>query len=100
MIGFEVKINNNPPIKIASRSSHLFLSKFQNNVLMLMRGIDDNKNTIVWPNQVLKIGDKINVKVKDLDSIEQSFDVKLQDINEIKKRYLSLKLELEKRGLI
>ncbi|EEI90515.1 hypothetical protein HMPREF0765_3831 [Sphingobacterium spiritivorum ATCC 33300] len=100
MIGFEVKINNNPPIKIASRSSHLFLSTFQNNVLLLMRGIDDNKNTIVWPNQVLKIGDKINVKVKDLDSIEQSFDVKLQDINEIKKRYLSLKLELEKRGLI
>ncbi|KAA8485065.1 hypothetical protein BDE36_2221 [Arcticibacter tournemirensis] len=100
MIGFEVKINNDIPIKIASQSSQLFLTVIESNVLLLISGTDLSGNRVKWPNQILKSGDKVNIKVKDIQCIDEPSEIKEQNIDYIKERYLDLKAELENKGLI
>lgn len=100
MIGFEVRINDDIPIKIASESSQLFITVIESNVFMLISGTDLSWNRLKWSDQVLKAGDKINIKVKDIQLIDEPSEIKEQDIDYIKERYLDLKAELENKGLI
>ncbi|MGX5689262.1 S1 domain-containing protein [Arcticibacter tournemirensis] len=100
MIGFEVKINNDTPIKIASQSSQLFITVTESNVLLLISGTDFSWNRLKWPDHILKAGDKVNIKVKDIQCIDEPSEIEERDIDYIKERYLGLKAELENKGLI
>jgi hypothetical protein len=100
MIGFEIKVNNEVPLKIVSNNSQLFITVIENNVFMLMSGTDFSYNLLKWPNKKLKIGDKVNVKVKDIQLATKPFEIREEDISYIKERYFRFKAELEHRGLI
>lgn len=100
MIGFEITINNNFPVSIASRSVQLFLAVNGQNVVILLSGINEQERRLKWAKQILEKGDKINIKVKDLDTITPPVTIEQENLENIKERYLSLKTELEIKGLI
>ena len=100
MIGFEIRINDNTTMAIASESSQLFLTVIDDKVFLLSSGTDYSYNILKWPNQILKVGDKVNIKVKDLPIVDKPCTIEEKDINSIKERYFKLKTELKNKGLI
>lgn len=100
MLGFEIKINDNHTVSIAARSSQLFITKVNNNFFLLMSGTDFSESRLKWPDQILKVGDKVNIKVKDILKIDSPSEVRERDFDKIKHEYLKLKEELENKNLI
>ncbi|WFB64869.1 hypothetical protein PZ892_06580 [Sphingobacterium sp. WM] len=100
MIGFEITINNNRPIAIASDSSQLFLTTDQKNIYLFSSGIDRNENRLKWADLKLNKGDRLTIKVKELDMITPPLSIEKEDINYLKETYYRLKAKLEKKGLI
>ena len=99
-MGFEIKINDDITMAIASESSQLFLTVIEDKVFLLTSGTDFSYNKLKWPNQLLKVGDKVNIKVKDLPVVDQPATIDQKDINSLKEKYFKLKTELENKGLI
>lgn len=100
MVGFEIKINDNAPISVASDSCLLFVTVIEANVFLLTSGTDSFENRLSWPDQILKVGDKVNIKVKDLKQIDKPSLIREKDIEYVKERYFRLKAELENKGLV
>jgi len=100
MIGFEITINNSFPISIASRTVQLFFTVNDQNVVILSSGIDEQECRLKWKKQILGKGDKINIKIKNLDMITPPVTIEKANLENIKERYFSLKTELEIKGLI
>lgn len=100
MIGFEITINNNGPIAIASDSSQLFLTTDQKNIYLFSSGIDRNENRLKWADLKLNKGDRLTIKVKELDMITPPLSIEKEDIKHLKETYYRLKAKLEKKGII
>lgn len=100
MTGFEITLNNNSPVFIAGRSVQLFLAVNGQNIVILPSGIDEQECRLKWEKQILEKGDKISIKVKDLDMITAPATIEKENIENIKERYFSLKTELETKGLL
>lgn len=99
MIGFQITINDTTEIKIGSHSSNVLLMNINDNYILLQYG-DDDKNLLQWAKYELKKGDKINIKVKNLNSISLPYKIEPKNIFNIREDYLNLKTELEKKGLL
>lgn len=99
MIGFQVTINDTHLIQVAAISSQLLFYNVEDHVVLFVTGIDERDNSLRWPRHVLKVGDKINIKVKDLMIIDEPDEIK-KDIEYLKERYYRLKVELENNGLL
>lgn len=93
-------INDIHLIRVAARNSRLFISNIQDTFILMPGGIDAQDNSLKWPSQVLKVGDKINIKVKDLGTINEPDKIVPNDTENIRERYNRLKIELENKGLL
>jgi len=96
MIGFEVMINDTHLMSVAAESSRLFISNIQDTFILMPGGIDDQDNSLRWPHHVLKVGDKINIKVKDLEVINEPNEIVQNDTENIRERYNRLKNRIGK----
>lgn len=100
MKGFQIIINNDDIINLRSFYSNVILNKIDNSYYLLMYGGDKGKNTFNWETRVLREGDRINIKVLNLDIGTVPNKTESADIYSIKKEYEDLKLELKNKGLI
>ena len=100
MYGFDIRVNSDPSINIAARCCQLMLTNIDDNILLIMNGIDDKDRKLSWPRLNLKPGDKITVKVKEAELTDQPSKIDNINIEKITEEYQYLKEELEKKGLI
>lgn len=99
MKGFQIIINNDLVISAASDlSMSLFL--FPADGFFLIRGTDAKENKLRWQKQPMKVGDNIKIRIKELDSVTTPSEIQPEDRNKLKERYLILREELKKKGLI
>ena len=100
MYGFEIRVNSDPSINIAARCCQLMLTIIDDNILIIMNGIDGKDRQLGWPRLNLKLGDKITVKVKEAELIDQPSKIDNINIEKITEEYQYLKEQLENKGLI
>jgi hypothetical protein len=103
MKGFEIKINDKKVIRAVSdslTSISIGTGYFPEDNYIYIGGIDSKSDHLTWLDKKLKLGDKIKVKVMEIDRISPLIRKKLSDKNKLKERYDELKRELEDNGLI
>ena len=102
MIGFEIIINEEEVIAVASDSlvSVVMSISFLKYNYLSITGMDSKSYHLDWHRRELRIGDKIHVRVAEINKINPLRDRRPSDREEMIKRYYDLKQELEEKGLI
>lgn len=100
MIGFKININDTESFVVSARSTHLFFTEKENQVLFYVSGLDDYNRHIVWTPCLLKEGDIIKIKIVDTENVSKPEKQDDFDIESIEERYNVLKIELTELGLI
>ena len=100
MKGFEIKINEEIITVASDRVVCVFFHFGDGYEIINVSGSDSKSYHSIWFEKKLQIGDKINVRVAEIDIIPPPIEKCPFDRNELKKRYIELKKELEAEGLI
>ena len=99
MTGLQITINDSVIINSASELS-ISVFFFPRDGFFSITGIDIHENGVRWQNQPIKVGDNIKIRVKELDSITEPTEIRPVDLDSLKGKYLILREELKKKGLI
>lgn len=100
MKALEIRINDQEPI-IAATDNLTFVNLtygYRSDRIVIMG--NDILHYLTWYDAKPEKGDKILIKIIEVDEISPVILMKDCDRNEIKKRYEQLKLELQEQGLI
>ncbi|MDR1756414.1 MAG: hypothetical protein LBR65_05570 [Culturomica sp.] len=103
MMGFEIKINNEEAINVASDSLVSILMGIGYDRIdnyLSVKGIDSKSYCLDWYDRELQIGDKIHVRIKEIGNISPLKARRPLDRDDMKKSYYTLKQELEDKGLV
>ncbi|MFZ4263761.1 hypothetical protein ACFRAE_17120 [Sphingobacterium sp. HJSM2_6] len=100
MKGFQIIINNNEVINMHCFYSNVIIQQSKSSYFLLLYGGDELKNIFKWNTKILKKGDKISVKVVNLNLGTPPDKTESADISNLKNEYEQLKLELKNKGLI
>lgn len=103
MIGFEVTINNQPPLLIAAER-HVFIRLCNRNGKrglddMMIRGWNDSE-MFYWIDRKPQKGDRVRVRVVEIESASPAQETQKKDREKMKERYEQLKKELTEQGLL
>lgn len=103
MKGLKIIINDKDVINIASdRVAGIFINigeSRQNNYIHI-GGLDSKSYHLTWLEKEIKIGDKIKVKVSEINEITPLKERIPSDRSELVNKYHMLEKELKERGLI
>lgn len=105
MLALEVKINNDEHFTVSAENwttVHVMYGVAKRDIdSVAIFGWDDSA-TYVWRNKALQKGDKIVVRVVDVDKERVSFpqNVRMKDREKMKQEYEQLKMELQNKHLL
>lgn len=100
MIGFEIYINGEKPIIMASDSIISVILRYgypSGTIISLIGG--DCSNDLIWLKGKPEIGDKIMIKVVETDEVSPCKKMK-SDRERMIQQYEQLKIKLQEKGLI
>lgn len=102
MLGFEITINGEDIIRKVSSNGILIVSfdPQKDLVNMTILGLDANYYFLHWPNMLLKAGDRVKVRITEIDANTPLKYTKISDRNELIKRYLEIEKELKTEGFL
>ncbi|WP_140937649.1 hypothetical protein [Sphingobacterium lumbrici] len=100
MKSLKITINNSDIINLNCFYSNVILQRTENFYYLLLFGGDELKNRFRWKTIILREGDKINIKVVNLDIGTAPNKKESVDIHSIKTEFEDLKLELKNKGVI
>ena len=100
MIGYEVAINDQSPVVVTSPDVAVVMvhSNCSFGDSMYVGGLDTSRR-IVWVDEILKVGDRVRIKVVEVSAVSPVVKM-TYDREELKVKYEQLKAELESKGLI
>lgn len=103
MIGFEIYINDNEPIAAISDSlvtAIISVGYHKGEDFIYIGGKDSKSYHLVWLEKKLKIGDKIKIRVTEIDAASSLQKRYPSDRKQMKEEYYDLKKQLEDKSLL
>ena len=100
MKGFEICINDAAPIVAMTDSLVTLIISvgYADGDDMHIGGMDSKSNHLIWMNKKMSLGDKIKVRVREIDIASPLHMRYPSDREEMKKEYYKLKKKLEQEG--
>ena len=103
MKGFEIIVNHEDPIKAATEKALVctFTMDYRNgsNLLHVIGG-DSEMYHAIWADRKLKIGDKVKIRITEIERTSRPIKRNPSDRDALKERYEQLKKELQEKGVI
>ena len=98
--GFEICINDAAPIVAMTDSLVTLIISvgYADGDDMHIGGMDSKSNHLIWMNKKMSLGDKIKVRVREIDIASPLHMRYPSDREEMKKEYYKLKKKLEEEG--
>lgn len=98
MLGFKITINGEKEISVASDNLvHIMMNAGHGYDIICIDGIDSKSYHLRWYKRKLRLGDKIKIRVTEIDEIDPLLERNPFDRAELIERYYTLKKELEKQ---
>ena len=100
MKGFEICINDAAPIVAMTDSLVTLIISvgYADGDDMHIGGMDSKSSHLIWMNKKMSLGDKIKVRVREIDIASPLHMRYPSDREEMKKEYYKLKKKLEEEG--
>ena len=105
MLALEVKINDDEHFTVSTEYSttvHVMYGIAKRDIDSVVIFWGDDSATYIWRNKTLQKGDKIVVRVADMDKgqVSSPQNVMMKDREKMKQEYEQLKMELQNKHLL
>lgn len=101
MLGFEIKVNEDDVMHVASEGPSISVvmlvtqKEDKDFNYMTVGGMDSRINLLSWPGKDLELGDRIRIRVAEINEIKPVPDKYPYDRQTVKEHYFQMKKELE-----
>lgn len=106
MLGFEIKVNEEDVMHVASEGPSVSVVMFvsqkddKDSRYMTVGGMDSKLYHFSWTGKIIKSGDKVRIRVVEIDAPDPVVERFPHDRETIRRGYYRMKKELEEHGLI